>query len=417
MIINILIGICFLAYIVLKGTRKAFPLFFTVCIFGWQFQIAGPLTLEDILLLEFFIFGFRKIKKTLLSNTYPYVIVSFLSIVSYFLSALHTTNDPHWALTFLICWRSLGLPILLFSFVENITEMKRFFRILYVVILITFFSCIVDLIIGDHLWLSLIRAYIDPGYGFDMGTSLRYGINRIQGFFPQPISLGYFSVTVFSFMLFFQESLKKYLSPKAIKLSLFILIICSFLSTSRVAIVALALSILLFSRKKILNPKYWFSLVFLTCIAIFCFGDYINTIIQSIVQSENTEGSSTELRTGQLEVCLTYFAQSPIVGLGTYAIFDVARKYNSIILGAESIWFFLMVNNGILGCFSYICFYIKSMRFLPYWKWECFSILIVQLFFNTFTSIPGFDVGFMLCIMLLINRLYLIQSSQNALRQ
>lgn len=407
------IVLLFLVYIILVGTRRAFPLFFIFCMCGWRLHIVGPLTVIDVLIFVFIIMGLKIIQNNLTKKTYPFIFVSILSIISYFLSAIFAAKDPHWPYTILTCWRSLGLPILFFSFITDSSEIKRLFKHLFTAILIISASCILEVIIGNHLWFSLIRFYIDPEYGFDMGMNIRYGMSRVQSFFPQPISLGYCGATLFSFMLFFQKNIKSFLSVKAIKLCLILLLICSFLSTSRVAIVAIISTIILYSKKKILNPKYWIFSALLVVLAFLFFSDYFYTIIQSVINSENTEGgSSIALRTGQLEVCLLYFAQSPIVGLGTYAIFDIVGKYNSIILGAESIWFFLLVNHGLLGCFSYVCFYIKSMFFIPRWKWECFSILIVQLFFNTFTSIPGFDVGFMLCIMLFIKKLFDIQSHQ-----
>lgn len=402
----------FLVYNILVGSRRTFPLFFVFCMCGWRFYIVGPLSVIDVLIFIFVIKGLKIIQNNLVEKTYPFMFVSALSLISYFLSAIFAAKDPHWPYTILTCLRSLGLPILFFTFVKDSSDVKRLFKYLFVAILIICASCIFEVVAGTHLWLSLIRFYIDPEYGFDMGMNLRYGMSRVQSVFPQPISLGYWGATLFSFMLFFQKNIKSFLPVKSIKLCLILLLICSFLSTSRVAIVAIISTIILYSRKKILNPKYWIFSALLVFLAFLFFSDYFFTIIQSVTNSENTEGSSIAMRSGQLEVCLFYFAQSPIVGLGTYAIFDIVGKYNSIILGAESIWFFLLVNNGLLGCLSYVCFYIKSMLFIPHWKWECFSILIVQLFFNTFTSIPGFDVGFMLCIMLFIKKLFDMQYHQ-----
>ena len=117
-----------------------------------------------------------------------------------------------------------------------------------------------------------------------------------------------------------------------------------------------------------------------------CSLSYFSDIIDSMVNSDKGGGSTAEMREWQWDICMRYFVQSPWWGNGRMYIWNVVKPDNPLLLGAESIWFSLTVDNGIIGCANYIVLIIvsaitmmvrttKSLFFMPfaYFAIMCFS--------------------------------------------
>ena len=143
------------------------------------------------------------------------------------------------------------------------------------------------------------------------------------------------------------------------------------------------------------NPS---NILFMVVIAVvFCifadalFHDYFNEIFQSIVNSNQTNiGSSQDMRQTQYDIGIYYFLQAPILGHGTAYIWNYVTQYNPEMFGAESIWLSLMVDYGIVGCITYLLWYVVS--YLHMKKFSMLFYLLVIMALNTMTSTVGINM-------------------------
>ena len=91
--------------------------------------------------------------------------------------------------------------------------------------------------------------------------------------------------------------------------------------------------------------------------------ELLNVIYDSIVNQDNFSGSSTEMRTGQFLATLSYWRQSPIIGLGPGQLAELTH-INGELFGGESIVFSTLVNYGLVGVFALFFLYWQIINYL-----------------------------------------------------
>lgn len=134
------------------------------------------------------------------------------------------------------------------------------------------------------------------------------------------------------------------------------------------------------------------------------FGDVIYSMTNSGASS-TVDGSSADLRLLQWECCLPDFLHSPIWGNGRMYLWNGVAPYNSILLGAESICFSLLVNYGIMGAATYTFMIICSIFLLHHYDVRlCFTPIG---YFLILTLSPDTDIqhNVLLCFIVLSIRI------------
>ena len=190
----------------------------------------------------------------------------------------------------------------------------------------------------------------------DFASTIRFGLKRTNSIFSYFSTFGTFCC-LSTFVVWIVIILK--LSTKKIYTCLmFLLPVAAFSTGSRAVFLAIfCILIGLFTQKKIMQ-KSFFKFVFILCILLLpLIYSYFSAVVDSIINSDTTNtvsGSSSELRLLQWEICAPYFMQSPIWGNGRMYIWDEVAPSNPMLLGAESIWFSLLVDYGIMGAITYI---------------------------------------------------------------
>lgn len=191
---------------------------------------------------------------------------------------------------------------------------------------------------------------------FSTNDLVRMGQERYRSFIPHSISYGVACCVIF--YLIFWAFISKIIKSNVILIfsTIFLLsgiIICG----SRSPIIGLIPLAYLFFVPGILTKrmKYYISIALI--IFLLVSGDYLFYSIQSILDPQvaaKAEGSDINLRIKQLAISLDFFMQKPIFG---QAINFNAYNYNSEILGAESVWFPLLICGGLVGTISYALIY------------------------------------------------------------
>ena len=203
------------------------------------------------------------------------------------------------------------------------------------------------------------------------------GLFRAQAFMSISITYGAYCLMFFLFYFFFTNKYPIYNFYKKTKNKIFTLGLAfgAFLSGSKSPIMALMVGFVpLLKVKWLLNIKIILPLVIALGLSLPMVTGMYDDIYDAMT-AENTwdyqGGSSLAMREMQLNVSLTEFNKSPIIGNGTKYLAHAMDYYGAELLGAESIWFGLLIEKGIVGIVAFIVIltYPLFMRRLKYKKY------------------------------------------------
>jgi hypothetical protein len=135
-----------------------------------------------------------------------------------------------------------------------------------------------------------------------------------------------------------------------------------------------------------------------------------NSIVALVNAITTTGGSTPELRLTQLAISLSYFQTSPLWGHGKNYLWDVAKPANPGLLGAESIWFSLLVDYGLMGCLSFVFLIFACMVVL--WKKDpLYATLPLAFFFGkTMSIVMDVDFDMLLVFTVLLLKIHTFHS-------
>ena len=132
-------------------------------------------------------------------------------------------------------------------------------------------------------------------------------------------------------------------------------------------------------------------------------------MIDSMVNSSTSEyarGSSLKMRTWQWKICYPYFMDSPIVGNGRMFIWDVVKKAHSKLLGAESIWFSILVDYGLLGASAFLYLIYACARHLKRCNFRLICLPIGYLLILSLSPDQGITYNVLISFTVLIIRMF-----------
>ena len=409
-----IIILVFIILIKILNVQKAFSIFIIYNFLDKGLSLVGPLQVKDIILFIFLLILLSK-KRLLTENKYPLTFCSLLSIASYFLST-YFSQSPHWPFTIIKCIKYFGLPLCFYYYIAiswKLKGMQYFIKYMFLFSIFLVLYAFIELIIGTSPIVNFINEHNGTGYNLD--ETFRFGIKRIQTVFTHATTLGYFSVVFISFLLLFiDKNICQSLNIKQSHYWIVItgLIVTTFLSGTRSALIPLAFIFIYYLRSKIFKLKYLIVYAFLFCLILFFAktygGDYFDSIINSILNLNDTSiGSTTDMRDRQIEITFLYWSLAPIVGHGSGYTFETVTVMNPDMFGAESIWMPLLIDNGILGVIAYIVCYIACWKYLKKYH-KAFNgmiFLLIIFFINTTTSVPGLDISFIFILVFGISAL------------
>ena len=248
-------------------------------------------------------------------------------------------------------------------------------------------------------------------------TQVRFGgLFRAQAFMSISITYGAYCMMFFLFYFFLTNKYPIYNFYNKTKNRLFTLGLAlgSLLSGSKSPILAILIGFIPLLRLKwLFNVKVVLPLAIASILTlpliVGMYGD-----IRDAMTAENTwdyqGGSSLAMREMQLNVSLIEFKKSPIIGNGTKYLATATEHYDEELLGAESIWFGLLIEKGIVGIIAFIVIliyplFIRRLRF----KRIYISLALGWLSINTMTTIPGLGNTFYYTLIILLYKAQLIE--------
>lgn len=363
---------------------------------GMSAVIAVDITL---ILIYFFKYRTRKSQTGLRFERFPLTGAFWITLASFLLSSL-----------FAIVPLSSGLVATLKYFISNFGIIFVFLKCLnteedvflyirtgFVVGIMIAVLGIYQTVMKDNPWLDFVylnspidettlgRMWYTPPF-VSGGLTERMGMVRSDSFFGITIEFGATCI----YMLYLFMTIKKYKFNvyKGFWLNAVIILILlgAIMSNSKTPIVGFVVLLFAFyGVRQMLNPKIILPLIIFFIIIIVYF-PAISMSFMSLFDpklAEEAGGSSVSMRQSQADVVLRLFSMNPLFGNGIGSI-SVMRNIgnNSDILGAESSFFQILPERGLLGLFAYIFTYWSlftyGKKYIPF-KLSFFFLLSVAV--------------------------------------
>lgn len=404
---NIIIGILFF-YLAIKAYGNfvtVFPFVLVTYTLLGSFVVGSISPYNFLSVIVAFIFFTRYNRFFVYYRTFPFKSTMFLFALSmictnFFVSAKYRHTPT---LVFNIC-QSVGYIYIIWYLLQN--NAQKAIRALVKTALV--FGCLVSLYAlfetitrSNPLLKSLVLSgcYIES----PLITEIRFGLKRAQAIFSMHTTLG--GVMLFNYALLLVAYKTAYI--KKTRLNIIVICLCAmcvFLTGARSCIIGLLMCTgMSFSKLKV-------SHILLLCFIIpfvFIFaGDYLSQIFDSIFNTEKVNGSSSDMRLIQFMISWDYMMRSPIIGNGLGFLYNdvVLNHVEKELFGAESMWFGVIADQGILGLVSYLLLFISPILY----SWRKDNKLIILfvigiLVMHSLSTIPGVNPSMVLVFTLIFN--------------
>ena len=374
-------------YILFKHYEYGVVLIAALYIWLDLFALTGSNILTYLSLVSLCLFICKKKYKGDLKQM-PVRLALCITGLSFFLTGFFA-ESPNIIPAILNCIREVGMILIFYMVFQRNKEVLSKF---YIKVSIVFASSFVVLTIIEMITSN--NPYIDfvtniGAYRVDTYINeMRYGFKRCQSVFSMHTTLGGTAL-----LTCFPIAWNYYVVDKSenlIKVIFWIVcaFLCAYASGARSTMVGCAIASIAFLKKSYLSPKYL--VILLVFIALVCMNlsTNINEVYDSLVNSDNVGGSDTDMRLEQLNISLKFLNQNFILGNGIYAWTEIAQRTN--LYGAESIWFGLMIDRGILGIISLVLFNVELLVYILKKKmFRLFFYVLAFLVTSSMSSLPN----------------------------
>ena len=354
----------------------------------------GQLGLDS--LFTFFLFVVWLIRYRNCFRDYPLKSSFIVALVG---ALVHAFN-PFFAITVLLDRMSPFMYLVMFYWaIRNTKDFKLFFSTLVVYVLLLNVNALLEWS-GYNVVGNILLDTMRDGTYWAQDVVARGIFVRLHSFVPHSIGFGVENMVFFAFFLMMYLYGRQICSGNKIIFLMLWTLLGIYLSGSRspllggvVMLIPLALNERFFNHKNI-----GFAIAFSLVVAVFA-GGYLSTMFESLSSDSMTDmggASSFDMRLIQLEYSVYYWMQNFWFGNGhTFDIFQDGVEQN-VIFGAESVWFPLMMRQGLIGmicyAFVYIDAFIKSKEASH--KSICFYLMLGWLIIDSATNLPGINILF-----------------------
>lgn len=346
--------------------------------------VAINLSLVALYFLNFVLYGGKNIYRY---NREKFTLMSFmlLMVFSLLISSLFSVIPFGASFNKLVksSIMDYGMLYIFFRCINTSDDIRLCVKIYVIVALIITTNALVENFtytnpIGDFIYMSSPhtdelkgRSYYVPHF-IRHRSHHRYGLIRCVSSFGIHIAFGVACTYIFFLLTTFVKKkwaiFKDKMKDRLILLSIVLLGIGVILSNSKTPMLGFCMMLLAFYRlRDITNIKIMLPLIVLLSIVIFYIPEYLNNFIALTDEKVAIEGggSTIAMRKEQLFYVMKLFEDNPLFGngIGAASYFSKNVFGFSHILGAESVWFSLLTDQGILGCIAYIYMYFALCHF------------------------------------------------------
>jgi len=354
-----------------------------------------------IFLILFLLKNKRSFPKTLLRG---YIAL----FVSYFIAIFASTYS-----LLQVAPRMIGQAITLFySFIflcelKKMEDVKLFHKAFYVCILVMVTYGLFEYVTQINPVIDFEKTFIpedDNGKIYFSGE--RYGSVRCQSMMAISISYGALCVIWLCVAMSFRKIYKEIVPSFFLPFFWGLILIATFSTGSKSPFIFLVTYLVSFFFMVSGYVRIKAALLLGVLLFIFVFQNFISDFILQITDSSQTTtaGSDIPMRIMQVTAAANLLDQYGwLFGLGARGVMKANTLAAEELLGAESIWLQLLLEYGIVGCFTYVYMLYSVNKY----KKEVIGkrgytiplvLIISWVVLNTVTSLPGIDLTFFLCI-------------------
>lgn len=148
---------------------------------------------------------------------------------------------------------------------------------------------------------------------------------------------------------------------------IFIAVVCAFFTKTRAGILASIVSVIYFITT--LKSRYYIKAILYVVLLLIIFAPFFSSNIDYLISTfdtkaqENVGGSSIDMRLVQTELTLEILREHPFFGAGVGSLILYLRKFYEL-YGAESIWFQILIQQGIFGAIAYIYLFYYTFKLI-----------------------------------------------------
>lgn len=322
----------------------------------------GIISLKIQVLVEFVAIGlyffYYKTNGNKKQNKYPreLTIVSLFFILSFVVSEVFSRTTHHWFIIISNIGTYFIYPFILWKCLDSRRNILICLTTLYWFMIFAMLFGLLELVLRSNYVLEFISNIFTIDDFIADDKRIRFGLKRCNSFFSYFTTYGV--ACCFSFVVFFRMKYSYLIKKKYLAMLILMMPFCAFSTGSRAIFLGLFVILLfMFTQKAFWTSKTFqiFLLIFFILSPVIL--DISFQVIDSIVNSDTSKysgGSSASLRIMQWECCLPSFLSSPIIGNGRLFIWEEIKPNNPILLGAESIWFSILVDFGIFGALAFL---------------------------------------------------------------
>ena len=345
-----------------------------------QANVLGIISVPMLMLLPFNVRS-----RNIHIGKFPFIVVFFILLLSFFLST-YFAEDKHYMTMLLVACEATICPVVFWVVLMENKErtVKYAMRVSIIYASFICFYSLYESALQVNPFVDYMKSIGTYSYNYDL--QIRFGLKRCYTFFPMHITNGAVSIILFSILLY--AKIKKIIQGRYVDIIIVLLGFNAFATGARSVIISFLIASLFFVNKKFITMKHIFVLYIIAIIIFVGLWDYIKNIMDAFIHTDSVAGSNSDMREVQLELALFFLNQSFWLGNGMGFTYYVITNYKEM-MGAESLWFPVMMEQGVLGVIAYILFFIfiiiygfkEEMKNLAF-----FSIGFLVLF--TMTSVP-----------------------------
>lgn len=341
---------------------------------------------------------------------YPLLLAfpCLFATIGYILSSVYGVCKPY-AEILLSSICLFGYPVVLFYTIRTRSDLHTFLRFILYFFLVIGVYAVIEEITRYNIYSQFIDTMdANKGYFGGVHEKVRYGLRRCNSLLAFCSTLGFTSSITFFVLLYLRVN--KIIINKRIENILFFLMpLCVLLSGTRSQFIVFATCLFPFVLwNKTYNTKIFRAFVVIAFVCLAIFAEYFGEVAESMMFSNEIGGSSTEMREVQLEICMIFFNKSPIWGFGDGYLMKYVQPYYPALHGAESIWFRLMVDYGIVGCITFLMIVLGCIIWLFRYDKRFIFIPLAYLIGKTFSIVVGIELTYLLIICILFQKISIL---------
>lgn len=340
----------------------------------------------DCVAVVLVLYALIKKHKSLLLLNFKYLVIA---IVLYHMITCVFQELSHMAFYLMIIFRGLAVCYVFDFYIKKIYNNNFLILSLFLISFTLLYMSILEAISNSNPFMEWFESV--SGIECNYLNDFRYGLNRVQCFSRHATTCSFVGLFIMAISSLLLKGTYSKANRFVLLSALFASLVVTFLTGTRSAMIPAVLILSALIKVSKFLQSFGFLFIISVCLYFVIPEDYINEIISSFTDTEIEGGSNVSMRGEQFLISFSLMMNSLLWGNGA----NTFSLYSTILGGAESCWFQLMIDFGLISCLVILLVYYKAIRIsIQRRNYDLVRIVIAFIFINSFTSLPGYNLEF-----------------------